>query len=430
MISSKKLTVFSILSLIVSMILYCVILGWEIDTMEFEDLHIVLSLAQMFLALSLFFVVSLILLKKGINAKKLKKLVISFCCLAVGVTVAFICYNSATRYDWYIPKTVAEENPDLIQAQFPYHNIAQEDDEDFCVSHFLGTSYYTFDVRGYTQEQQIIYYKAEYFESISLFMNLKYYFEKGRISVSDLRYIGAFTKAEEITVNGMDIIVFTKADGDDIAVYISDFNKAFYAELDNDFSNPINRDEFIDTAIEQFEKAENCADSKAFLDIGNEKFDNAYDVTELTDYGILADYDERFNVDNEWQLYVLGENITKDIPVILVAGDETVWKAVPLIAVLKELGVEVSWEDENTAVLINGDEKLYLDLNAKTIHYNNDDFNLLKTPSGGKYYYEFVNNEVVVSGSCMNVICKFLGIHTCYDVKSDEKSVKITQYAS
>ena len=266
MISSKKLTVFSILSLITSMILYCVILGWEIDTMEFEDLHIVLSLAQMFLALSLFFVVSLILLKKGINAKKLKKFVISFCCLAVGVTVAFVCYNSVTRYDWYIPKTVTEENPDLIQAQFPYHNIAQEDDEDFCVSHFLGTSYYTFDVRGYTQEQQIIYYKAEYFESISPFMNLKYYFEKGRISVSVLIYIGAFTKAEEITVNGMDIIVFTKADGDDIAVYISDFNKAFYAELDNDFSNPINRDEFIATAIAQFEKAENCADSKAFLD--------------------------------------------------------------------------------------------------------------------------------------------------------------------
>lgn len=266
MISSKKLTVFSILSLITSMILYCVILGWEIDTMEFEDLHIVLSLAQLFLVLSLFFVISLILLKKGISAKKLKKLVISFCCLAVGVTVSFVCYNSATRYDWYIPKNVAEINPDLIQNQFPYHDITQEDDEDFCVSHILGTSYYTFDVRGYTQEQQNICYKAEYFESISPFMNLKYYFEKGRISVSDLRYIGPFTKAEEITVNGVDIIVFTKADGDDIAVYISDFNKAFYAELDNDFSNPINRDEFIDTAIEQFEKAENCADGKAFLD--------------------------------------------------------------------------------------------------------------------------------------------------------------------
>ncbi len=265
MIFSKKLTVFSILSLIVSMILYCVILNWRIDVMEFEDLHIVLSLAQLFLVLSLFFVISLILLKKGISAKKLKKLVISFCCLAVGVTVSFVCYNSATRYDWYIPKNVAE-NPDLIQEQFPYHDVTQEDDEDFCVSHILGTSYYTFDVRGYTQEQQNIYYKAEYFESISPFMNLKYYLEKGRISFSELKYIGAFTKTEKVTVNGVEVTVFTNQNSYDIAVYISDFNKAFYAELDNDFSNPINSEEFIATAIEQFEKAENCADSKAFLD--------------------------------------------------------------------------------------------------------------------------------------------------------------------
>ena len=114
MISSKKLTVFSVLSLITSMILYCVILGWEIDTMEFEDLHIVLSLAQMFLALSLFFVVSFILLKKGINAKILKKFVISFCCLAIGVTVAFVCYNGVTRYDWYMPENVAEEKRENV----------------------------------------------------------------------------------------------------------------------------------------------------------------------------------------------------------------------------------------------------------------------------------------------------------------------------
>ncbi len=264
MITSKKLGIFSILSLIASMIFYCVILSWRIDVMEFEDLHIVLSLAQLFLVLSLFFVVSLILLKKGISAKKLKKLLVSFSALAVCVTVVFVCYNSATRYDWYIPENVAEENPDLIQAQFPYHNIAQEDDEDFCVSHFLGTSYYTFDVRGYTQEQQNICYTAEYFESISPFMSLKYYLEKGRIPFSEFKYIGSFTKTENITVNSVEVTVFTKENSDDIAVYIRDFNKAFYAELDNDSLYPVSNEDFISTAIAQFEKAENCADSKAF----------------------------------------------------------------------------------------------------------------------------------------------------------------------
>ena len=158
------------------------------------------------------------------------------------------------------------------------------------------------------------------------------------------------------------------------------------------------------------------------------RYNNLFDsgnVTELTDYSILEEYDDKFEVDNEWQLYVLNETVTNDIPVILVTEDENVWKAVPLIAVLKELGVEVTWKDENTAILVNEDNKLYLDLNTKTIHYKNDDFNLLETPVGGKYYYEFVNNEVVVSGHCMNAICQFLGIHTCYDVKLEENIVEI-----
>lgn len=97
-------------------------------------------------------------------------------------------------------------------------------------------------------------------------MNSKYYLEKGTISFSDLRFTNAFTKSENTTVNGVNVTVFTKENSNDIAVYIRDFDKAFYAELDNDFLYPISNEDFITTAIAQFEKAENCADSKAFLD--------------------------------------------------------------------------------------------------------------------------------------------------------------------
>ena len=159
---------------------------------------------------------------------------------------------------------------------------------------------------------------------------------------------------------------------------------------------------------------------------GNNIKNDSSNITELTDFTILTDCDEKFQVDNEWQLYVLDENVTEEIPVILVTENETVWKVVPLVAVLKELGVEVSWKNENTAILINKDNKLYLDLITQTIHYENEDFNLLKAPVGGKYYYEFVNKEVVVSSSCMGVIARFLGLHICCDVKSKENVVEIS----
>ncbi len=266
MINSKRLIIVSVFTSIASIVLYCIILGWRIDVIEFEDLHIVLTLAEMFLILTILFVISLVLIKKGIHFNRIKKVLI-FCSVILLIgSVTTICFNSVTRYDWYMPKNVAEKYPEMIQEHFPYHNIVNEDDEDFCVSHISGTSYYTFDVRGYTYEQQNIGYKAEYFESVSPFMNFKYYIEKGVISFSDLRYMDAFTKSEKITVNDVNMIVFTKENSCDIAVYIRNSNKAFYAELDNDYSNPISNEEFFATVIEQFKIAENCAKSKTFLD--------------------------------------------------------------------------------------------------------------------------------------------------------------------
>ena len=78
MINSKRLIIVSVLTSTTSIILYCIIWGWRIDVIEFEDLHIVLTLAEMFLILTILFVISLVHIKKGIHFNRIKKVLI-FC---------------------------------------------------------------------------------------------------------------------------------------------------------------------------------------------------------------------------------------------------------------------------------------------------------------------------------------------------------------
>lgn len=266
--TSNKCLIFSFVSIIVSLCLYCSILFWELDVFEFEYIHILLSLAQLFLSLSLLFVVCAILgQKSNINIKKIKKILVLGCSVLSVVCVIVIGYNSIIYYDGYTPKNVINNSKEFTQSFFPYHRITDMENPDISVSHITGTDYITVDSRGVTENNLNISYHLEYFESLSPFMNLKFYLERGMLIPSDLIYTSSFSKTANIEVNGKKVTVFTKEIGGDVGVFIKDGNRGVYAEMNNDNSNPIATESFVNTVIEQFTIINESVDEKNFLDI-------------------------------------------------------------------------------------------------------------------------------------------------------------------
>lgn len=268
MSTSKKCLMFSVISVIVSLCLYCSIMFWELDVFEFEYIHILLSLAQFFLSLSLLLGISGVVKSKfSFKDSCFKKTIISGCVILSVIFVALIGYNNVNFYDWYTPQEVLDSDEEFAHSFFPYHKDIDIGAPNISVCHITGTDYITIDSRGTTEDNLNVTYHLEYFESLSPFMQLKFFVERGIITPGDLRWIDSFTKCEKTEVNGVKITLFAKESGNDIGLFIKDGNKAVYAELDNDYINPISVENFAQTIIEQFDLTEKTVDEKVFLDI-------------------------------------------------------------------------------------------------------------------------------------------------------------------
>ncbi len=268
MSTSKKCLMFSVISAIASLCFYCSIMFWELDVFEFEYIHILLSLAQLFLSLSLLLSIGAVIKSKfSFKDSCFEKTIISGCVILSVIFVALIGYNSVNFYDWYTPQEVLDSDEEFAHSFFPYHKDIDIGAPNFSVCHITGTDYITIDSRGTSEDNLNVTYHVEYFESFSPFMNLKFYIERGILIPFDLIYTNAFTKTEKIEVNGQEVTVFTKENSNDIGVFIKKGSRAIYAELDNDYSNPIDLQAFINIVIEQLNLIEKSVDESTFLDI-------------------------------------------------------------------------------------------------------------------------------------------------------------------
>ena len=148
------------------------------------------------------------------------------------------------------------------------------------------------------------------------------------------------------------------------------------------------------------------------------------EVNTIDNLWALNDESNEFSINNEWHLSIFDHDVTSEIPVILVTSDD-IWECVPLVATVKELGIQVTWKDQNHAVLKYEGNKLYLDAEKQIIHQGHYEGNELDTVAGGKYYYNFVGNEVLVCGSVFISICYELGMKVHYFVLDESKTVDI-----
>ena len=226
--------------------------------------------AQALLILTIVFIISAILISKGIfNLSKIKKVVITLTSVILVVYILLIGYNGVTFYDGYTPQDLIDNDKVFIQQFFPYCDVNDEESKvDIAVSHTTGVDYIGFYSRGTYENDIYLTYEAEYFETYSCFMNFKFYLENGILSFSDIKYVNSFTDCETKRINGMNVTIFTKEKSTDIGVFLSKGNRAIYAEF-NSYLNAssVELENFIEIVAEQFELIEETADEETFLDI-------------------------------------------------------------------------------------------------------------------------------------------------------------------
>lgn len=270
MSTSKKLVISSVFTAIASIVLYCSILFQDFDMIEFDFLPLLLFSAQALLILTLVFIISAVLISKDVfNLSNIKKVVITLTSVILVVYILLIGYNGVTFYDGYTPQDLIDNDKVFIQQFFPYCDVNDEESKvDISVSHTTGVDYIGFYSRGTYENDIYLTYEAEYFETYSCFMNLKFYLEKGILSFSDIKYVNSFTDCETKRIDGMNVTIFTKEKSTDIGVFISKGNRAIYAEF-NSYLNAssVELESFIEIVAEQFELIEETADEETFLDI-------------------------------------------------------------------------------------------------------------------------------------------------------------------
>ena len=266
---SKKIKIFSVVSVIITIVLYSCILFMKLDVVEFDQLALVLSTAQMFLALSCVLILFVALTTRfTYSQRKIRLSVIIVCLLSVvffgGKTI--LNYNSV--YSCYVPDLSIKENLNFIQGFFPYNRISETQDSiDIETSVMFGTKRIIVSSWGDSSVDGVVNYTVDYFQSISPFMNLKFYFDKGIILSSDLIYVDAYTHQEKIEVNEEKITLFTKDNSSDYGLFIRKGNKAVYAEVNNIYNSGVSYEEFAKDMINQFEVFEKTAKDGSLLEI-------------------------------------------------------------------------------------------------------------------------------------------------------------------
>lgn len=143
------------------------------------------------------------------------------------------------------------------------------------------------------------------------------------------------------------------------------------------------------------------------------------------DYKILFEnsYDS-LSVDDEWTVFVLNEKT--DIPVILADVDNQIFECIPIMPVLKCVGVEITEKKDAYELKYNG-KKLYVDFNEQLIYEKNSDYNVLHLATGGKTYYNFVGNDVIACNSVIAGVLSVLETDLVCHIHSDSKTIEIKQ---
>ena len=144
------------------------------------------------------------------------------------------------------------------------------------------------------------------------------------------------------------------------------------------------------------------------------------EITEMNDYAKLVEVSDKFKITSDWSISVLGEDVSDEIPVIVVEEYGEEWECVPLLKTLQIMGATITWKNVNEAIIKYNKKILLLNLEENSIKELFDDIKPENMITGGRAFYQFVDGEVIVSGPYFLAVCQLLDLQFCYRVNKDK----------
>lgn len=118
---------------------------------------------------------------------------------------------------------------------------------------------------------------------------------------------------------------------------------------------------------------------------------------------------ENQEMNNEFKLYVNGSDISSENYVFINCQEK--YAKLPLISIIRSLGCEVKWYNNNKVTIGLGDDIYTLNPTKKTLKKKGDNFNIIALPPGTNHkgYYQIYKNEFIIDSDSMRYFINLLG---------------------
>ena len=97
----------------------------------------------------------------------------------------------------------------------------------------------------------------------------------------------------------------------------------------------------------------------------------------------------------------------------------------PLIEIMKSLGMRVEWVDKSTAEITYEEKKYILNLSKVSLIEVGENFNLLLPAPGGKRFYTVLEKELVLDSNTIKSAMYQMGVKINVDINRKERIVYI-----
>ena len=99
---------------------------------------------------------------------------------------------------------------------------------------------------------------------------------------------------------------------------------------------------------------------------------------------------------------------------------------VPALEVLTAIGADITWLDDEQAVISYKDNKYQLNLSEALLVEENDNFNLIEVPPDAKNYYcKAIDREIILDIETLRVMLELMGEKVMIDISYKDSLVLI-----
>ncbi|MGN1398472.1 MAG: hypothetical protein ACI4WG_00520 [Erysipelotrichaceae bacterium] len=265
MMNTKKLSLVSILSAIISFIMYSIILFQEFNSLDNTYVMSILFVAQGLFILAIAIRICIICIKRNVlKPAKIKKMIIAVLIIVPACVAIMIGIGSLTCRSDFSPENIVESKSSYVQSLFPYFSFDNKINTytTYTIenSGFPGTEY--FDVYSFGKDNTgaTVQYEAELLKTNSLCMRINFLVSKYLNALPE-SVVVLFDKST-VTVNGVKVSVSIVNDA--YVARISGFNNEFILSACNVRDFTTDTQEFAKVALEQYTLLKTAEQSNMF----------------------------------------------------------------------------------------------------------------------------------------------------------------------